>query len=222
MRKSKHHKAIKATAIVALISMIPVSILMYFHLTRHEIDLENFGVVPDFAYTFTNQPGGITNYDTERYPIVIAILKDTCTVESSKSSCEKALASMKQVQAWVQESIHKKLPNVVNPPKLKLLVMSEGSGLNLESFEGWHVIEVTGKNEYLVPEVRRDSAYPAFVVVDDSSFYRAYLPMTESETMEKLKSVINQVVSNQHLMHYVGQKVLMWEKYKGRSKGKSY
>ena len=222
MSKSKHRKALKATVLVALVSMIPISILMYFHLTKHDIDLENFGVVPDFAYTFANHPGGITHHDTERYPILVAVLKDTCSVQNSQTSCDQALASMRHLKAWVEKHIQKKLPNVVNPPPLQLIVMTEGAGLDPKTIEGWQAIEVPKGGPYLVPEVRSNAAYPAYVVIDDSSFYRAYLPMAEQESTEKLKSVINQVVSNQHLMHYVGQQVLMWEKYKGRSKGKAY
>lgn len=221
MSKSKHRKAIKATVIVAFLSMIPISILMYFHLTRHTIDLENFGAVPDFAYTFSNQPGGITHHDTERYPIVIAVLKNTCSAQASESACEKAVASMNQLKLWVEERIHKKLPNVVNPPPLQLIAMTEGPGLDATKVEGWRIIEVAEGGSYLVPEVRKNAAHPAYVVVDDSGFYRAYLPMAELENLEKLESVINQVVSNQHLMHYVGQQVLMWEKYKRRSKGET-
>lgn len=222
MSKSKHRKAIKATAIVALLSMMPISILMYFHLTRHTIDLENFGSVPDFAYTFSNQPGGITHHDTERYPIVIAVLKDACSAQKSESTCEKALASMNQLKSWVKERIQKKLPNVVNPPPLQLIAMTEGPGLDPSKIPGWRIVEVGEKDSYLVPDVRKNAAHPAYVVVDDSGFYRAYLPMAELENLGKLESVINQVVSNQHLMHYVGQQVLMWEKYKRRSKGETH
>ena len=220
MSKLKHRRAIKATAIVAIVGFIPICILMYFHLTKHEIDLENFGVVPEFAYTFTNDPVGITHHDTERHPVIVAVLKDSCAASSESTNCEAALRKMNQLKDWLTKHVLRKLPNVINPPPMRLIAM--GEGIDPERFEGWQIVEMSENMPYLVPDVRKDGPYPAIVVIDDSSFFRAYIPVAEPDALDKAKAVINQVVSYQYLMHYVGQQMLMWEKYKGRSKSATH
>jgi hypothetical protein len=214
----KHRKAAKVAAIVGGIGLIPLLVLAYFYSTNIEVDADGLGVVPDFAYTFTNHSVGITHYDTERYPLVVAVLKDVCQPEMEAKapvvSCEQAMSQLREIQDWVESHIKVQLVNVKNPHPLRLVAMSQGVVDAVP--EGWNRVALQSGQRDLVPESRQQADYPAIVLIDDSSFFRAYVPFDDPRFFAKVTRELTRIVSHQYLMHYVTQQTLMWEKARGR------
>lgn len=217
-------KALMVSSLIGLISAIPLFYLAYLYKTQVEVDVEGMGVVPDFAYTFMNNPIGITHHDTEQYPMVVAILKDACDQEEEQQvseSCELMLSQMRTVEEWMTQHITVGQPHVANPRKLRLIAMAEGR--LPEVSDNWSLAQIRPGQPYLVPENRKDAEYPAFVLIDDASFFRGYIPSSSPNALEKVRREVTRIVSHQYLMHYVTQQTLMWEKARGRAgKDKSH
>ena len=203
-------RAWKAVLIVGLFSMLPIAVLAYFYRTNITLDVENFGVVPDFAYTFTNDPVGITHYDTERYPMVVAVLGDACNL-----SCPAVSEYLKKLRNYVDTELDFPTSYKIRfPMRLRLIAMArEEPQVELD---GWDIAVLTENQPYLVPDVKRTAEKPAIVLIDDASYFRAYVPLAQENGFEAIKRELTRIVSQQSLIHYVTQQNLIWRKQKGR------
>ncbi|MFW7377606.1 MAG: hypothetical protein ACOH5I_02205 [Oligoflexus sp.] len=214
----KRKKALKVAGFTGFIVALPLFYLAYLYATNLKVDVTGMGIVPEFAYTFVNDPVGITQYDTEQYPMVVAILKDSCDVKNEgdafSSACQRMLEQMRNFEEWSAKHIEIGQRFVANPRKLRLIAMLEGQLPPIS--DRWSVAQLEEGMPYLVPENRRDAEVPAFVLIDDSSFFRGYILSSHERAEEKLMRELSRIVSHQYLMHYVTQQTLMWEKAKGR------
>lgn len=209
--QKKQKRALQATILVALFAALPLVYFAYLTFTTPALEVRSLGVVPEFALSFSNNPVGMTHYDAERHPTVVAIVGDQC-----ERGCGEMSQYLSTLASWVNESIRKDLPNVKDPSKIRLIAMGEGSQFESSMPPEWDLVNVNNGGEYLLPPAWSGNHSPAFVVIDDSGFYRAYLPLSEPRLLENLKVLITRITSHQYLMHYVAQQALMWEKSRGR------
>lgn len=208
----RHQRALRRVSILAFFLAIPIGFLAYLHETNVEVDVTEFGVVPDFFYTFSNNPVGITHFDTEQYPMLIAWVDRACV-----EGCPQVESQLESLQSFVNEELQYPTSYKVNFPRsVRLIVMSREHPPKLE-LEGWDLAVLRGDKKPLVPEVRRDAERPAVVLIDDASFFRAYVPLSDEKAYEKLTREMTRIVSHHSLMHYVTQQTLMWRKQSGRA-----
>lgn len=218
MQKHKHKKALKAAALVSGIFLLPLLYIAYLYHNNARLDTLGMGVVPDFAYTFVNDPIGITHFDTEIHPLLIFVLKDACQAGPDGAmtpSCRETLSLMEDIKVWVSQHIKVPQRNVSNPRPVRLVAMLEGPYDMIPA--GWNIVAMSEGMSYLVPGNRKTAEYPAAVLVDDSSFFRGYVPSSHPEAFDKVTRELSRIVSNQYLLHYLTQQSLMWEKRRGRA-----
>jgi hypothetical protein len=214
--QNNRKRALRVTLLVAFIAAIPLSYFAYLSFTTPALEVKNLGVVPQFSLHFSNNPIGMTHFDTERHPTVIAIVRDLC-----ETGCESFARKMVDLEHWVEKHIKQDLPNVKDPSKIRLIAMGEGPEFLRQMPAGWDLATAGDQQPYLIPPSFTDDKSPAFVVIDDSSFFRAYLPEQEDRLMDNLKVLITRITSHQYLMHYVAQQALMWQKARGRMRQES-
>ena len=205
----KHKKAIKISTIVLLICLVPLLYLRKLHQENIILDVDGFGVVPEFQFMFRNSDFGMTAADTERHSTVVVIAGDYC-----QSSCPKLVDAMNRIRAFYKESLRGKQSDPNTPPGTRFIVHADSGWENLPN--NWDFVLADEDTPILVPRVKADGPFPAFVLIDDGSFYRGFVPLSDPQLFDKISRELVRMTSGQYLMHYVNRQTLMWKKAKGR------
>ena len=122
---------------------------------------------------------------------------------------------LNQLKTWAENELTEKVGDIGNPPGVKYILMTDSS---IDVDDSWDVIKVEKGSEYLVPENRKDSPYPAIVLVDDYGFYRAYLPLSQKDSLKIAQKELAKMISNQFLQYYIKMQQLELKKSKIRTK----
>ena len=192
--REKHQKALKYTLLIAILLAIPMGYLIYLYSNDHVVSTEGMGRVEDYQYYFDNQQGGITTKDSERFIFLIGLLKDNC----EKKNCEKEMMQLNNMKAWAEKALTERVGDIGNPPGIKYILMSSSS---LKVDKSWGVITPSKDQDYLVPKNHENSEVPAYVLIDDYGFYRAYLPLSAEDSDDKVKKELTKMISNQFLQY---------------------
>lgn len=204
---SRHKKATRVVVILAILFAAPY---LYFAklLKNHvSLDVEGMGRVGEFAYGFVNDPVGITHQDTKQYPLLVAILKDTC--QESSDTCQRMLEQMNLLESWLSEKILVDQQYISTPRKLRLVAMVAENSAPQDLSDTWKLSLLSEGESYLVPENRKQAKYPAFVLIDDTGYYRGYVDLDDELLQEKLRKEISKIVTDQYLKHYVSKQSMM-------------
>ena len=209
----KKTRALRRAGLSLLICALPVAYLAYHHLTNVELDVTAFGVAPEFQMVFTNDPVGMTHHDTLKHLTVVAVAKDECA-----DGCPQFIKQLEEFRNFYRQELQARTDDR-NAPKETRFVVQAGAGLEHFS-DDWLKVAMSPSVPYLVPEARADGPFPAVVLIDDSSYFRGFLPSSVDNFQEKLATELSRMTSAQYLHHYVNKQTLMWEKANGRSRVK--
>ena len=207
---NKHKKAIKVTLLTLLVSAVPLAYLGWMHHKNIVLDVTEFGVVPDFALMFHNNPKGMTHVDTEHHSTVIVATKDSCA-----QGCPQLVETMTWIKNYYKENLKGDVSDPNTPMAVRFIIQADSGLSHLPS--DWDQAIMDENTPLLVPDVKKDGEFPAFVLIDDGSFYRGFVPLSDPQLKEKLTRELTRMTSSQFLMHYVTKQTLMWKKVKGRN-----
>lgn len=209
----KHMKAFRVTTFVFILCLIPLLFLARLYQEKVSLDVTDFGVVPDFAMMFKNNPKGMTHADTEKHSTLVVIAKDHCA-----SGCPKLVATMNELKSYYESNLKGDVKDPNTPEPVRFIVQASAGWEHLP--KDWdHSLMIDG-TPYLVPDVKKSGPFPAFVLVDDSSFYRGFVEANDPDLQLKLGKELVRMTSTQYLMHYVAKQTLMWKKARGKSDSK--
>ncbi|SMF21725.1 hypothetical protein [Pseudobacteriovorax antillogorgiicola] len=207
--KSRHSKALKVSLLVLVLGSLPILYLAKQYQENVVLDVTKFGVVPNFQMMFENNPKGMTHFDTERHSTVVLLTEDGC-----QATCPELVTQMQQIRDYYDQNLKGDVTDPNTPLSVRFVVQSKGG---YEGFPSdWDHALMDEETAFLVPDVKKDGPFPAFVLIDDASFYRGFVPSNDPMLLEKLSTELTRMTSSQFLMHYVTKQTLMWNKVKGR------
>ncbi|NRA64066.1 MAG: hypothetical protein HRU19_06250 [Pseudobacteriovorax sp.] len=209
MNWNRHKKALQRTTLVFILCAIPIGYLAYQYKNRIDLNIEEFGVVPDFQLLFSNNPVGMNHNDTAKHLTIVAAVGNACD-----TGCPEFVAQMGEVQSYFERELSPKKDDKYAPRSARFIV--QGTADDSVFPKGWDVALMMDDSPYLIPDVKKNEALPAFVLIDDGSFYRGFITPDTPNGMEKLKRELVRMTSNQYLYHYVSQQTLMWRRANGR------
>lgn len=207
--QERKKKALKRALLALAICAIPLGYLAYKYQTNVTMDVENFGVAPEFTMIFHNNKLGMTHNDTLQHLTVVAVAKDHC-----KNGCPKFLKELEELRAFYEQELQARIGDRHAPRETRFVVQAtEG----LEFFpDTWLKADMSLGTPYLVPEVKKSSDFPAVVLIDDSSYFRGFASSGEAGFHSQLTRELTRMTSSRYLLHYVTQQTLMWQKANGR------
>lgn len=209
MKKSRVKIALKRVMMVSIFCIPPLLYLAYQYQKNIVLDVTRFGIVPEFAMMFQNSSLGMTHHDTTQHVTVVVVAKDSCA-----QGCDQLVQEMQSIKGYFQEELEGKDKDPNTPRKARFVVQASAGH---EFFpDDWDLAYMSEGVPYLVPEVRKDGPWPAFVIIDDASYFRGFVPLSDPDLQKKLRVELTRIVSNQYLIHYVARQTLMWRKANGR------
>ncbi len=209
MDKPRFKFALKRVFLVFCLCLPPVMYLGYQYQKNIILDIERFGIVPEFEMMFHNSPIGMTHHDTTQHVTIAVIAKDYC-----KQGCSRLVHEMVELKKFFQQKLEGKEKDPYTPRKARFIVQASAG---LEFFpDDWDRAVMSEGVPYLVPDVRKDGPWPAFVIIDDASYYRGFVPLEDPALQQVLRTELTRIISNQYLTHYVARQTLMWRKANGR------
>lgn len=208
---AKHLKAFRVTSLIFVLCLIPLLYLAKLYQDNVSLDVTGFGVVPEFAMMFKNNSKGMTHMDTEKHSTVLVVAKDHCA-----QGCTELVNQMKQIKSYYDQNLKGNVKDPNTPEPVRFIVQATAGWDKFP--KDWDMAIMSEGVPYLVPSVKESGPFPAVVLVDDSSFYRGFVPSTDTELVVKVQTELERMKSTQFLMHYVAKQTLMWKKARGRSK----
>lgn len=205
----KHKKAFKVSLVVFVFCLIPILYLYKLHSDNIVLNVDEFGVVPEFQFMFRNSDRGMTVADTERHSTVVVIADDHC-----RDGCPTLVDEMNLIRNYYDKTLRGKTSDPNTPLSTRFIVQAKSGWEFLP--RNWDFVIQDEATPRLVPLVKASGPFPAFVLIDDASFYRGFVPSGDPQLFAKLSRELSRMTSGQFLMHYVNQQTLMWNKAKGR------
>lgn len=198
---NRHLKALKQTAIVGIIAMIPVAFLYYvsvnFSASQNIRDL----AAPDFL--MTDASGGyFTNQSLIGKVTYMTYIPQSCT------DCEKYIATTSEVHNWSKKSLKKLEHFEESDVHLTRVLVSSHPDAKKE-FSSWEQVNESENSnidmKHLIESCGATNLQPFTIIFDRSARIRACVDQQNFEA-EKMKRLLSKITFNTSMDEYLSER----------------